>query len=117
MTKGWSIAEIFMETGVSGSVPLADRPEGKRLWAVVQPGDVIIAAHLDRAFRDAELALETVELLKNRDIGFHVVDPGGDSTGNVIPKLVLRVSSESDHIAYTERATSDHVMDGSSPGS
>jgi putative DNA-invertase from lambdoid prophage Rac len=84
MTKEWSVAEFFMDTGVSGSKPLADRPEGKRLWAVVEPGDVIIAANLDRAFRATEVAQNTIALLKKRDIAFHVAVPGGDITGDVI---------------------------------
>ena len=36
----------FVEAGVSGSVPLADRPEGQRLLTSLQPGDVVIAASL-----------------------------------------------------------------------
>ena len=30
MMKGWEIAQFFVEGGVSGSVPLAERPEGQR---------------------------------------------------------------------------------------
>jgi putative DNA-invertase from lambdoid prophage Rac len=30
MMKGWQIAEFFIDGGVSGSVPLAERPEGRR---------------------------------------------------------------------------------------
>ena len=33
MMKGWTVTERFVERGVSGSVPLADRPEGQRLLA------------------------------------------------------------------------------------
>jgi putative DNA-invertase from lambdoid prophage Rac len=29
--KGWAVAEFFREGGVSGSTPLAERPESKRL--------------------------------------------------------------------------------------
>ena len=32
MMKGWQIAEHFVERGVSGSTPLADRPEGGACW-------------------------------------------------------------------------------------
>lgn len=49
MMKGWAIAEFFVEAGVSASVPLADRLEGQRLLATLQPGDVVITAKLDRA--------------------------------------------------------------------
>src|SRR5690349_7273907 len=39
MMKGWEIAELFVERGVSGSVALADRPEGQRMLSMLQPGD------------------------------------------------------------------------------
>jgi len=74
---------------VSGSVPLADRPEGQRLLAVLQPGDVVVAAKLDRAFRSAADALETLEELKKDKIGLHLIDLGGDVCGNGISKLVF----------------------------
>ena len=84
MMKGWQVAEFFIEAGVSGSVPLADRPEGQRLLAALQPGDVVVAAKLDRAFRSAADALETLEELKKDKIGLHLIDLGGDVCGNGI---------------------------------
>jgi putative DNA-invertase from lambdoid prophage Rac len=53
MIKGWSVDEPFVEEGVSGSTPLADRPEGKRLVSMLGEGDVIMSAKLDRVFRSA----------------------------------------------------------------
>ena len=50
LEQGWLIAETFIERGISGSVSLGDRPEGARLVAALQPGDVVIAAKLDRMF-------------------------------------------------------------------
>ena len=35
MKKGWTVAEHFVERGVSGSLPLANRPEGARLLATI----------------------------------------------------------------------------------
>ena len=46
MMKGWEVNEFFIERGVSGSVPLADRPEGARLLAVLKAGDVVITSRL-----------------------------------------------------------------------
>ena len=71
MMKGWSVAEFFVEAGVSGSVPLADRPGGQRLLTALQPGDVIITAKLDRAFRSAADALGTAV-----QHGLREIDPG-----------------------------------------
>lgn len=93
MMKGWSVAAFFVEAGVSGSMPLADRPEGQRLLAAAQSGDVIITAKLDRAFRSAADALGTLEQLKDDKIGLHMIDLGGDVTGNGISKLVFTILS------------------------
>ena len=100
MMKGWTIAEFFVEAGVSGSVPLADRPEGQRMLATLQAGDVVITAKLDRAFRSAADALGTLEQLKDDKIGLHMIDLGGDVTGNGISKLVFTILSA---VAENER--------------
>jgi putative DNA-invertase from lambdoid prophage Rac len=100
MIKGWTIAEFFIEAGVSGSVPLADRPEGQRLLTTLQPGDTVITAKLDRAFRSAADALGTLEQLKEDGIGLHMIDLGGDVTGNGISKLVFTILSA---VAENER--------------
>ena len=100
MMKGWQIAKFFIEAGVSGSVPLADRPEGQRLLAALQPGEVVVAAKLDRAFRSAADALETLEELKKDKIGLHLIDLGGDVCGNGISKLVFTILSA---VAENER--------------
>src|SRR5215468_1056445 len=100
MMKGWQIAEFFTERGVSGSVSLADRFQGQRMLAVLQPGDVVITAKLDRAFRSAANALGTLEQLKEDGIGLHMIDLGGDVCGNGISKLVFTILSA---VAENER--------------
>jgi DNA invertase Pin-like site-specific DNA recombinase len=100
MMKGWQVAEFFIEAGVSGSVPLADRPEGQRLLAALDTGDIIITAKLDRAFRSAADALGTLEQLKEDGVGLHMIDLGGDVTGNGISKLVFTILSA---VAENER--------------
>jgi hypothetical protein len=57
MMKGWRIDKVFVERGLSGSTPPADRPEGKRLLATIDKGDVVVTAKLDRTFRSAADAL------------------------------------------------------------
>ena len=97
MMKGWQVAEFFIEAAVSGSVPLSDRPEGQRLLTTLQPGDVVVAAKLDRAFRSAADALEE---LKKDKVGLHLIDLGGDVCGNGISKLVFTILSA---VAENER--------------
>lgn len=100
MMKGWDVADYFIDGGVSGSVPLAERPEGCRLLEAVTSGDVIITARLDRAFRSAADALGTLEELKHQGIGLHMIDLGGDVCGNGISKLVFTILSA---VAENER--------------
>jgi len=100
MMKGWAVAEFFVDRGVSGSVPLSERPEGQRLLAAVAGGDVIITARLDRAFRSAADALGTLEELKRQNVGLHMLDLGGDVCGNGISKLVFTILSA---VAENER--------------
>ena len=100
MMKGWEVHEFFVEKGVSGSMPLAQRPEGQRLLATARKGDVIITPRLDRAFRSASDALGTLEELKDMGVSLHMIDLGGDVCGNGISKLVFTILSA---VAENER--------------
>ena len=91
MMKGWNVTKTFIEAGVSGSVPLADRPEGRRLLEPIGKGDIVITAKLDRMFRSANDALGTLEELKDQSVALHMIDLGGDVTGNGISKMVFTI--------------------------
>lgn len=91
MMKGWQVAEFFVEGGVSGSIPLAERPEGRRMLQTLRAGDVIVTSKLDRAFRSAADALGTLEELKADKVALHMIDLGGDVTGNGISKMVFTI--------------------------
>ena len=77
--------------GVSGSTPLRRRPEGAKLLGVVAPGDVVIAAKMDRMFRSAFDALQTIESFKKRRISLWLLDLGNDCTGNGIAHLITTI--------------------------
>jgi DNA invertase Pin-like site-specific DNA recombinase len=98
--QGLGIDRTFIERGVSGSKPLCDRPEGAALLAVLKPGDVVITAKLDRMFRSALDALDVLGQLQKRGISLHMIDLGGDVTGNGISKLVFTILSA---VAEAER--------------
>ena len=64
MMLGLKLYKVFVERGVSGSKPLQDRREGKRLLDTLQPGDVVITPKLDRMFRSARDALDVLGRLQ-----------------------------------------------------
>ena len=97
---GVELDHVFIERGVSGSKPLAERPEGAKLLNALQDGDTIIASKLDRMFRSANDALAVGDQLKKRGISLHFIDLGGDVTGNGISKLVFTILSA---VAEAER--------------
>ncbi|GJD93086.1 recombinase family protein [Methylobacterium iners] len=90
----------FVERGVSGSVPVSERQEGSELLAVVRPGDTIITPKLDRMFRSARDALNVLHELREKGVSLHMIDLGGDVTGNGIAKMVFTILSA---VAEAER--------------
>jgi putative DNA-invertase from lambdoid prophage Rac len=76
---GMTLDGIMTEPrGVWGSIPVADRPAGGPLFAKLVKGDIVIVAMLDRLFRSALDLLNTVADLKQRGVGLHILDLGGD---------------------------------------
>jgi putative DNA-invertase from lambdoid prophage Rac len=98
--KGLPLDHVYVERGVSGSKPLADRPQGAALLAAIKPGDVVITPKLDRMFRSALDALDVLAKMKAAGISLHMIDLGGDTTGNGVSKLVFTILSA---VAEAER--------------
>jgi len=88
-----TLANVLIEEGVSGSIPVEERPVGRALFAKLERGDIVIAAKLDRLFRSALDALKVVESLKGRGVKLHLLDLGGDIAGNGISKLFLTIAA------------------------
>jgi putative DNA-invertase from lambdoid prophage Rac len=100
MMHGLVLDHVYIERGVSGSVPLGERPEGAKLMAALKRGDVTLTPKLDRCFRSALDALDVLDRLKNQGVSLHMLDLGGDVTSNGISKLVFTILSA---VAEAER--------------
>ena len=95
LMKGWTLDDIAVEEGekVSGSVPIHERKAGGPLFAKLMKGDILIAPKLDRVFRSALDALQVVDVLKARGVKLHLLDLGGDISGNGLSKLFLTIAA------------------------
>ncbi len=93
LMHGLAVDDMVIEEGVSGSVPVVERPAAGILFAKLKPGDIIIAPKLDRLFRSALDALKVVEDLKARSVKLHLLDLGGDIAGNGLSKLFLTIAA------------------------
>ena len=108
LMHGLDVDRMFIERGVSGSVPVSERAEGGALLSLLKSGDVVITPKLDRMFRSALDALDVLAKLKARNVSLHMIDLGGDVTGNGISKLVFTILSavaEAERDRIRERVT------------
>jgi putative DNA-invertase from lambdoid prophage Rac len=99
--QGWTIGEMLIEEGVSGSIALAKRPQGARLLALAAPGDAIIACKLDRMFRNTQDALHSIKLLKRRGVKLYLLDLGGEVTSDNVCYMLFTIVAA---VAEFERA-------------
>lgn len=103
--------QIYKDAGVSGSVPLKDRPEGGKLYADAKKGDVVVASKLDRMFRDALDAQYVYHVFKQRGVDLILFDFGAESimTG-IMAKCMFSVVSA---FADLERGRiAERMLDG-----
>jgi DNA invertase Pin-like site-specific DNA recombinase len=89
---------LWSDPAVSGSVPLAERPEGGNMVKALRGGDLVIATKLDRVFRDMRDALNQVEEFRARQIHCILLDICPDLksiTGQTVPgNLISRFSQQ-----------------------
>jgi hypothetical protein len=103
LEQGWTLAELFVEGDVLGSVPFARRPQGQRLLRCVLPGDIVVSAKLDRCFRSALDALATINDFRARGIHLWL-----NCSGNGISELMLTVLAavaQFERVRLAERIT------------
>jgi DNA invertase Pin-like site-specific DNA recombinase len=94
--KGIELTSTYIDGGVSGSIPLSERPEGKKLIDTLcgqtEPVCVVITK-LDRGFRSASDCLNNIEMWEKMNIGLHILNLGGQTidTSSSAGKFFLTV--------------------------
>ncbi len=92
------VTNIIREEGISGTVPLADRPGGAELLQALGKGKAVkhaIVLKLDRLFRDASDCLTQTKVWDKAGIGLHLLDMGGQSinTASAMGRMFLTMSA------------------------
>src|SRR5262245_49962233 len=73
-TAGYEWGGCFVDAGVSGGGPLGNRPQGMRLCAEAQAGDVIVITKLDRGFRSTRDFLEQLARWEHKGVALRLLD-------------------------------------------
>ena len=83
-------SDIIIEKGVSGGIPLWDRPRGRTLKRKLASGQYqhLISMKIDRLFRVTSDMLNTVDDLNDAGIDLHIVDMGGQAIGRLFLRWV-----------------------------
>lgn len=68
------------DAATKGNLPFSERPEGRYLWAALQPGDHLVFPKIDRGFRSVADGSMTINALHQRGVIIHIVDLNVDTT-------------------------------------
>lgn len=80
LQKQWFLIETVKDLDVSWNLDFARRDNGATLLELLKPGDTIVTSCLERIFSSCHDAVATIEQLKQRSVGLHVAQLGGDVT-------------------------------------
>ncbi len=104
----------FKDEGFSGTLPIEERPELKRLFEAAEKRefDVVLVYRLDRFFRKIILLLSAVEKLTEYDIGFKSTTEPFDTSSHFGRYLLasLGALAELERDVIKERMTGGRIM-------
>lgn len=103
--------QVIEDRGVSGALPLGRRPEGGRMLSLLQAGDIVIASKLDRLFRSAVDALQTIDDLNKRKVGVILADFGAEPIASS-PIARLFFSMLSSFAEFERHRIAERMTDG-----
>ena len=80
LSRQWYMTESLIDNNCSWNQELHKRERGKRLLDIVQPGDVILCAKLERIVSSSQEVVKLIKKLRERNVQLHIVELGGDIT-------------------------------------
>jgi DNA invertase Pin-like site-specific DNA recombinase len=90
--RGFEWGDWYIDQGVSASIRLLQRTQGRRLNIACEAGDAIVIAKLDRGWRDTRDCLETTELWRARQVFLHLLDLRLDMS-TIVGQMMLTIMS------------------------
>lgn len=89
---GITFDTVIADTGVSGvSVPLKERPQGKRLFDILRAGDTLVVRWVDRLGRNYSDVTESIRKFIHRGVIIKTVINGMEFDGNTTDPVRMAV--------------------------
>jgi DNA invertase Pin-like site-specific DNA recombinase len=108
----YTLVHIFVDAGVSGGLPLSDRPAGRELVGALATGEAqaVTICKLDRGFRSASDCLNNVEAWEKNAIGLCILNLAGTCVDTRTPAgkfmlTVLAAAAEMEKNQINERCS------------
>lgn len=102
---GYTMGPIFVDSGISGSIPLAQREYGHRLCTALQNGDAVVMQKIDRGWRNLGDFCNVLKNWRQKGIRLAFTEMDIDTasmSGDLMIKL-LAVLSEFERCMIGER--------------
>ena len=103
---------FFIDAAVSGKIPWEERPAGSQMFKHLKPGDHVVIAKLDRAFRRLSDCVTILDRFEKMSIKVHIVNlmGGAIDLGSPMGKFMIHILAA---FAELERAfISERTKDG-----
>jgi putative DNA-invertase from lambdoid prophage Rac len=91
--KGYAWGGMYIDKGISGSVPLAQRPEGYKLCCEAQAGDVVALLKLDRGWRNAADFCSTHDVWRAKGVKLVLLDMDIDTSSPMGEAMVQMLAT------------------------
>ncbi len=93
LTKTIGDVTFFIDSATSGKIPIDDRVAGHQLFGYLRPGDHVVIAKLDRAFRNLKDCVLVLERFEKMGIKLHVVSMMGGALdlSSAMGKFIVHV--------------------------
>jgi|TARA_R100000781_G_C4063170_1_gene121767 DNA invertase Pin-like site-specific DNA recombinase len=72
------VDEFFVDAGVSGTIPINEREESRRLTDTIDEHDIVISTRLDRLSRSSGDLLKTIPIFEETGVIYYLCEQFGD---------------------------------------
>ena len=80
LSQRWYMTESLRDSNCPWTQEFDKREKGKKLLAMLRPGDVVLVSKLERIFSSSEEAVRILDKLRDKSVQLHIVELGGEVT-------------------------------------